>query len=284
VSCSKTYDIKTQLLNKFKLRHILAQLPLNFVAIKQYYYKIKVMKKIYFYLCFIALASGLIGCRSKINSNNGNKRTMKFVLFFLLFISVTMSSCSLFGKKSDYDHFDPVAYIDTNKIANSYIKSYIIASYADDEFRKMYTNVTDESESYTVTGELILNSELYREGITCSYSKDSLNNILSRGVDSYINENKNSANLLTFNANMDLVKTSIGMGLYKDNIISKTVNFLDESASQLSSLTLNATEIVKKPQCIIYKINVLNSNFEKYSRNVKFNFDASGKTTTIQIL
>ena len=73
VSCGKTYDIKTQLLNKFKLRHFLAQLSLNFVAIKLYYYKTKVMKKIYFYLCLIALASELIGCRSKINSNNENK-------------------------------------------------------------------------------------------------------------------------------------------------------------------------------------------------------------------
>jgi len=211
---------------------------------------------------------------------------MKQIKFILSVIFITLISCSNIKNESAFDHFDPVAYIDTNEIANNYIKSYFVVSLVNDELVEMYNNTaSDDNDILVITGGLILNKQLYEEGITYSYCKDSLNKVLERGISSYRRENKDTTNTISaLQSSMDQIGVSFGLAFNKSTIISRTDRLLDESKSLLDNLIFSTREVTRTPNYIIYKMNVLNSNLEKYSRNIKFNFDNSWNVSTIELL
>lgn len=210
-------------------------------------------------------------------------KKIRFIPFVLL---VTIFSCSNISKKSAFENFNPVAFIDTNKIANNYVKSYFVATLVNDQLVEMYNNTfSDNNELAVITGELILNEQLYQEGIIYSYSKDSLNNIFERGLISYRSENKDTTNTITaFQSNMDMFETTFNINLNKSTIIAKTNKLLDESKELIDNLIFSTKEITRNSSYIIYRLNVLNSNFEKYSIKIKFNFDNSWNVSNIELV
>lgn len=210
-------------------------------------------------------------------------KKIRFIPFVLL---VTIFSCSNISKKSAFENFNPVAFIDTNKIANNYVKSYFVATLVNDQLVEMYNNTfSDNNELAVITGELILNEQLYQEGIIYSYSKDSLNNIFERGLISYRSENKDTTNtIMAFQSNMDMFETTFNINLNKSTIIAKTNKLLDESKELIDNLIFSTKEITRNSNYIIYRLNVLNSNFEKYSIKIKFNFDNSWNVSNIELV
>ena len=210
-------------------------------------------------------------------------KKIRFIPFVLL---VTIFSCSNISKKSAFENFNPVAFIDTNKIANNYVKSYFVATLVNDQLVEMYNNtLSDNNELAVITGELILNEQLYQEGIIYSYCKDSLNNIFERGLISYRSENKDTTNtIMAFQSNMDMFETTFSINLNKYTIIAKTNKLLDESKEIIDNLIFSTKEITRNSNYIIYRLNVLNSNFEKYSIKIKFNFDNSWNVSNIELV
>lgn len=210
-------------------------------------------------------------------------KKIRFIPFVLL---VTIFSCSNISKKSAFENFNPVAFIDTNKIANNYVKSYFVATLVNDQLVEMYNNtLSDNNELAVITGEIILNEQLYKEGITYSYYKDSLNNVLKRGISSYRSENKDTTNtIMAFQSDMNMFETTFKISLNEYTIIAKTNRLLDESKELIDNLVFSTKEITRNSNYIIYRLNVLNSNLEKYSINIKFNFDNSWNVSNIELI
>lgn len=210
-------------------------------------------------------------------------KKIRFIPFVLL---VTIFSCSNISKKSAFENFNPVAFIDTNKIANNYVKSYFVATLVNDQLVEMYNNtLSDNNELAVITGEIILNEQLYKEGITYSYCKDSLNNVLKRGISSYRSENKDTTNtIMAFQSDMNMFETTFKISLNEFTIIAKTNRLLDESKELIDNLVFSTKEIARNSNYIIYRLNVLNSNLEKYSINIKFNFDNSWNVSNIELI
>ena len=188
-------------------------------------------------------------------------KKIRFIPFVLL---VTIFSCSNISKKSAFENFNPVAFIDTNKIANNYVKSYFVATLVNDQLVEMYNNtLSDNNELAVITGEIILNEQLYKEGITYSYYKDSLNNVLKRGISSYRSENKDTTNtIMAFQSDMNMFETTFKISLNEYTIIAKTNRLLDESKELIDNLVFSTKEIARNSNYITYRLNVLNSNLE----------------------
>lgn len=211
---------------------------------------------------------------------------MKKIRFLPIVLLVAIFSCSKIRKESAFENFNPIAFIDTNKIANNYVKSYVVANLVNDQLVEMYNNTfSDNNELAVITGELILNEQLYQEGITYSYCKDSLTNVLNRGIISYKNENKDTTNtIMAFKSAMEMFETTFSINLNKSTIIARTNNLLDESKELIDNLIFSTKEISRNSSYIIYRLNVLNSNLEKYSIKIKFNFDNSWNVSNIELI
>jgi len=211
---------------------------------------------------------------------------MKQIKLFSFVLLITLVSCSKIRKmNSTYAHFDPVAYTDTNEVAKNYIKSYLVASFVHDQLNEIYKNSIDDTEQKIILGEIILNKQLYMEDLTYTYCKDSLKKVLDRAISSYSDENKDTTSSVnSYQTAMNLIEISLALCLNNQQIIRQSDQLLDYSKSLIEPLSFNAQEIKRSDTTIVYQFNILNSNFDKYPINVKFNFDVSGEVRSFEIL
>ena len=79
-------------------------------------------------------------------------------------------------------------------------------------------------------------------------------------------------------------ETNFKISLNEFTIIAKTNRLLDESKELIDNLVFSTKEITRNSNYIIYRLNVLNSNLEKYSINIKFNFDNSWNVSNIELI